>query len=104
MLYSSQCLPAKAGKSRENYLVQFVHSRANAMKQVLWNATDCKHSIQNAPVVDLGAGSSVTLNRNPMKTPSKMESLPLDLCTAPAVLEAVIVRVLPMPSFGGLLI
>lgn len=42
------------------YLIQFVNAGADGSEFAVWDPTNCKHPIKDAPVVNLGKGSSTS--------------------------------------------
>lgn len=41
-------------RSSSPYLIQFVNAGADCSELAVWDTTNCKHPIEDAPIVDLG--------------------------------------------------
>lgn len=47
-------------RSSSPYLIQFVNTGADCSELAVWDTTNCKHPIEDAPIVDLGDNEKVT--------------------------------------------
>lgn len=48
---------ALAAQGSSLYLIQLVHAGADRSELAVWDTANCKHPIEDAPIVDLGRGS-----------------------------------------------
>lgn len=51
---------AAAARGSSPYLIQFVNAGADGSESAVWDPTNCKHPIKDAPVIDLGEKSSTS--------------------------------------------
>lgn len=49
--------PAAAAQGSSSYLIQLVHAGADRPELAVWDTANCKHPVEDAPIVDLGRGS-----------------------------------------------
>lgn len=50
---------AVAAQGSSPYLIQFVNAGADRSELAVWDTTNCKHPIKDAPIVDLGEREQV---------------------------------------------